>query len=86
MNKARLEWVVSGLNRYKLSEDEDRFVKSMEQEFDKKSKLTAQQETRIETLYKEKSKLMPDKHPPSSMKGVLQRKKRPRKFRLQNIY
>jgi hypothetical protein len=61
MNRERLEWVISGLNRYKLNASEDRFVKLVEQEFNEKKMLTEQQEERIEILYKEKSKLAPDK-------------------------
>ncbi len=61
MNKARLEWVISGLNRYVLTTGEDLFLKTVLADFDKNQALTAQQEERLENLYKEKSKLPPDK-------------------------
>ena len=61
MNKERLEWVMSGLNQYKLTKTEDQFVKSAVEDFDKNHALTEQQEKKIETLYKEKSSLVPDK-------------------------
>lgn len=62
MNKERLDWVMSGLNRYKLTEKEDQFVKSAEQYFNQKNTLTEQQEERLENLYKEKSRLIPNKN------------------------
>jgi hypothetical protein len=61
MNKERLEWVMSGLNQYKLTKSEDQFVKSAVEDFDKNHALTEQQEEKIEILYKEKSRLVPDK-------------------------
>ena len=61
MNKERLEWVMSGLNQYKLTKTEDQFVKSAVEDFDKNHAMTEQQEEKIETLYKEKSRLVPDK-------------------------
>jgi hypothetical protein len=61
MNKERLEWIMSGLNQYRLTKTEDRFVKSALGDFNQKQMLTAQQEEKIEILYKEKSKLKPDK-------------------------
>ena len=61
MKRDRLEWVISGLNRYTLTKGEDQFVKSAEWDFTEKSNLTQQQEERLKTLYKEKSKLMPNK-------------------------
>ena len=61
MNKERLEWIMSGLNQYKLTKTEDQFVKSALGDFDKNQALTEQQEEKIETLYKEKSKLVPNK-------------------------
>ena len=62
MNKDRLEWIISGLNQYKLTEREDQFIKSLEQEFSQKNRLTELQEEKIENLYKEKSKLIPNKN------------------------
>ena len=62
MRKDRLEWIISGLNQYRLTEREDQFIKSLEQDFHQKEMLTEQQEDRIENLYKEKSKLIPNKN------------------------
>jgi hypothetical protein len=62
MDKERLDWVMSGLNRYKLTQKEDQFVKSAEQYFNQKNTLTEQQEERLENLYKEKSRLIPNKN------------------------
>jgi hypothetical protein len=61
MNKERLEWVLSGLNRYKLTQKEDQFVKSTEYDFNQKNMITEQQEEKLESLYKEKSKFMPNR-------------------------
>ena len=61
MNKARLEWVMSGLNQYALTTAEDLFLKTASAEFDKNQALTQHQEERLENLYKEKSKLVPNK-------------------------
>jgi len=60
MNKARLECIMSGLNQYELTKNEDQFVKSALGDFDQHM-LTGQQEEKIESLYKEKSKLKPNK-------------------------
>jgi len=61
MNKERIEWVMSGLNHYKLAARENQFVKSVGQDFNQKNMLTEQQEEKLESLYKEKSKLIPNK-------------------------
>ena len=61
MNKARLEWVISGLSQYALTTAEDLFVKTASADFDKDQALTEHQEKRLENLYKEKSKLLPNK-------------------------
>ena len=61
MNQERLEWIMSGLNQYKLTKSEDQFVKSVAGDFVKNHALTGQQEEKIETLYTEKSKLVPNK-------------------------
>jgi predicted ATPase len=61
MEKQRLEWIMSGLNRYKLTTTEDRFIKLVEEDFNHKNMLTEQQEEKLENLYKEKSKLIPNK-------------------------
>jgi len=60
MNKERLEWVMSGLSQYKLTENENQFIKSASGDFDQKQMLTERQEQRLETLYKEKSKSKPN--------------------------
>jgi hypothetical protein len=62
MNKERLEWVISGLNQYRLTKNEDQFIKSASVDFDQKQMLTERQEERLENLYKEKSKSKPNKH------------------------
>ena len=61
MNKDRLDWVMSGLNRYALTKAEDQFLKTTVEDFDKNQGLTEGQEKRLETLYKEKSQLAPNK-------------------------
>ena len=62
MNKERLEWVMSGLSQYKLTESENQFIKSTSGDFDQKQMLTEHQEERLEDLYKEKSKSKPNKN------------------------
>ena len=62
MEKERLKWIMSGLNHYKLTASEDQFVKSVEQGFNQKNMLTEQQEEKLEILYKEKSKLIPNRN------------------------
>jgi len=62
MNKERLEWVLSGLNRYKLNQKEDQFVKSTEYDFNQKDMITEQQEETLEGLYKEKSRFLPNRN------------------------
>ncbi len=61
MNKDRLEWVMSGLNNYALTTAEDHFLETVSADFDKNQTLTDRQEERLETLYKEKSRLAPNK-------------------------
>ena len=79
MNKARLEWVMSGLNQYGLTTGEDLFLKTVSADFDKNQALTAHQEERLENLYKEKSKLTPNKNPNgSSVSESSPKKARPR--------
>ncbi len=80
MNKARLEWVVSGLIQYALTKNEDQFIKTAQEDFDNNHALTDPQEARLETLYKEKSKLTPNKNSnPFSFKESTPKKGRPRK-------
>jgi len=47
MNKARLEWVMSGLNQYALTQAEDKFLKTALGDFDKNHALTEGQEDRL---------------------------------------
>jgi hypothetical protein len=61
MNKDRLEWVMSGLNQHELTQAEGQFLKTALEDFDKNHALTELQEERLERLYKEKSKLTPNK-------------------------
>jgi len=80
MKKDRLDWIISGLNQYKLTEREDQFIKLLEQEFSQKNMLTDLQEEKIENLYKEKSKLIPNKNyftPKASKSQGKTRVKRP---------
>jgi DNA repair ATPase RecN len=80
MNKERLEWVMSGLNQYALTTAEDHFLRATAEDFDKNQALTEKQEERLETLYREKSKLIPNKKPdPSSFKKGSSRKVKPRR-------
>lgn len=80
MNKARLEWVISGLNQYALTKNEDQFIKTAQEYFDKNQLLTDSQETRLETLYKEKSQLTPNKKADLySFKESTPKKGRPRR-------
>ena len=80
MKKDRLEWIISGLNQYQLTEREDQFIRSVEEEFRQKNMLTEIQEEKLETLYKEKSKLIPNKNyftPKASKNRGKARVKRP---------
>jgi len=81
MNKDRLDWIMSGLNQYALTSAEDKFVKAAVVHFDQHLVLTAQQEERIETLYKEKSKRMPNKRSadPFSLGEAPPKRVRPRR-------
>jgi hypothetical protein len=81
MNKERLEWVVSGLNRYRLTQKEDQFIKSTEEDFNQNNMITEQQEERLESLYKEKSKFLPNKNYFSPKESVVPGKTKTRKFR-----
>jgi hypothetical protein len=53
---------MSGLSQYKLTENEDQFIKSVSGDFGQKQMLTERQEQRLENLYKEKSKSKPNKN------------------------
>ncbi len=83
MTKDRLEWVLSGLSRYKLTSGEEQFLKSAENDFRQKDMLTDKQEERLETLYKEKSRLTPNKTGPLSPEG--KRAERPKFKRLARV-
>ena len=81
MNKERLEWIMSGLNRYKLLEKEDQFIISAERDFNQKNMLTEQQEERLENLYKEKSRLIPNRNYFSPKESSNPGKTKVRRFR-----
>jgi hypothetical protein len=78
MNKERLEWVMSGLDQHALSKSEDQFIKTVLEDFDKNHTLTEHQEASLESLYKEKSKLIPNKNRVSFKESSL-KKAKPRK-------
>ena len=83
MNKARLEWVMSGLDQYALTTAEDLFLKTALEDFDKNHGLTQRQEERLGDLYKEKSRLIPNKNSSNyfSFKESSPEKAKPRKPR-----
>jgi hypothetical protein len=81
MNKERLDWVMSGLNRYKLTQKEDQFIKSTEDDFNQKNVITEQQEEKLESLYKEKSKLLPNKNYFSPKESIAPGKTKARRYR-----
>ena len=85
MNKERLEWVMSGLNQHALTKTEDRFIKTALEDFEKNHALTDLQEEKLESLYKEKSKLIPNKTH-SSFKESSPKKGRPRKSRAKMVF
>ena len=88
MNKERLEWVMSGLNQYKLTKTEDQFIKMAVKDFDENQAITAHQEERIETLYKEKSKSKPNKNASDyfSFKESNPKKTKPRKLHWKAVF
>jgi len=88
MNKKRFEWVMSGLNQHALTKTEDQFVKTVLEEFGKKQVLTELQEERLESLYREKSKLIPNKNSSNyfSFKESSPKKSRPRKSRAKMVF
>jgi len=81
MNYERLEWIISGLNRYKLTEKENQFVKSAEYDFNQKKMLTEHQEEKLESLYKEKSRFLPNKDYFSPKQSVSTEKTKARRYR-----
>ena len=88
MNKERLEWVMSGLNQHALTKTEDQFVKTALEDFEKKHALAELQEEKLESLYKEKSKLIPNKNSSDyfSFKESSPPKSRPRKPRAKTVF
>ena len=88
MDKERLEWVMSGLNQHALTKTEEQFVKTILEDFGKKHMLTELQEERLETLYKEKSQLAPNKNSSNyfSFKQSSPKKSRPRKSRAKMVF
>ena len=81
MDRARLEWIMSGLTRYNLTKNEDQFIVSAERDFNQKNMLTEQQEERLENLYKEKSKLIPNRDYLSPKKSSNPLKTKAKRFR-----
>ena len=83
MNRARLEWVMSGLNQYALTQAEAQFLKTALGDFDKNHALTEGQEDRLEGLYRSKSQLLPNKKSDRfSVKKSVPPKVRPRRPRV----
>jgi hypothetical protein len=78
MNSQRLEWVMSGLNLHTLTKTEDQFIKTALEDFNKNHALTEHQEEKLESLYKEKSKLIPNKNLPPVRESI-PKKVKPRK-------
>jgi hypothetical protein len=85
MEKERLEWVMSGLSHYNLTAMEDQFVKLAKQDFSQKNMLTEEQEEKLESLYKEKSKLIPDRNYFSPKESSPPTKTKAKRFRPQWI-
>jgi hypothetical protein len=88
MNKERLEWVMSGLNQHALTKTEDQFIKTALEDFEKNHALAELQEERLESLYKEKSKLIPNKNSSNyfSFKESSPKKGRPRRSRVKMMF
>ena len=81
MNKDRLEWIMSGLNQYQLTKTEGEFVKSALGDFGQHHTLTKDREERLENLYKEKSKLIPNRNYFSPKKSSPPTKTKAKRFR-----
>jgi hypothetical protein len=88
MNKERLEWIMSGLNQYQLTRTEGQFLESVLGDFDKNHALTEDKEERLERLYKEKSRLKPNKNSLNyfSFKESIPKKTRIRKPRVRAVF
>jgi hypothetical protein len=78
MNRARLEWVMSGLNQHALTKVEDHYLKAVSADFDKNQAITEHQEERLELFYRQKSQLIPNKNR-FAFKESSPKKTRPRK-------
>ncbi len=85
MEKERLEWVMSGLSHYHLTAREDQFIKSVHQDFSQNNRLTDEQEEKLESLYKEKSKLIPNRNYFSPKESRPPMKTKAKRFRPQWI-
>jgi len=87
MNKEKLDWVMSGLNQHALAKTEDQFVKTALEDFEKNHTLAEHQEERLESLYKEKSKLIPNKNSSDyfSFKETSPKKARVRRPRAKDV-
>ncbi len=55
MNEERVQWMMSGLRRYELSELEEKFVQTAERQFNLTGKLSEPQETILQCIYNEKT-------------------------------
>jgi hypothetical protein len=79
---------MSGLGQHALTKAEDQFLRTALEDFDKNNALTELQEERIESLYKEKSKLIPNKNSSNyfSFKESSPQKGRPRKSRAKMVF
>ena len=54
MDDKRLKCILVGLNRYELTLPEKQFIEALEKYFNEKGVLTAQQESILEGIYREK--------------------------------
>lgn len=54
MTKDRLKWIISGLDFKNLSEWEEKFIESVEEQFKRKGSMTDRQEEILEKIYREK--------------------------------
>ena len=56
MDKARLSWIISGLDFNSLNDWEERFVESVEKYFKRHGDLTEAQANKLEEIFKDKSR------------------------------
>ena len=56
MDKARLSWIISGLEWDSLTEWESRFIESVEAYFKRHGDLTEAQANKLEEIFKDKSR------------------------------